>query len=153
MNNPATSPGCLLGFDVGSRRIGVAVGNTLSASARGIDVVAMRDEGPDWEHVDKLIRQWRPNQLLVGDPLTLNGDVQEITRIARRFAEQLGERSGLPVALVDERSSSREADRRFASRRADGRARRKDAAQLDAVAAEIIIERWFDHDLPAFSFD
>ena len=148
----ADNPGCLLGFDVGSRRIGVAVGNTLSASARGIDVVAMRDDGPDWEHVDRLIRQWRPKQLLVGDPLTLNGDVQEITRIARRFAEQLGERSGLPVALVDERSSSREADRRFADRRAGGRARRKDAAQLDAVAAEIIIERWFDRDLPTFSY-
>ncbi|MCB1561177.1 MAG: Holliday junction resolvase RuvX [Xanthomonadales bacterium] len=153
MSDAANTPGCLLGFDVGGRRIGVAVGNTLSTTARGIDVVAMRDDGPDWEHIDRLIRQWRPNQLLVGDPLTLNGDVQEITRIARRFAEQLGERSGLPVALVDERSSSREAERRFADRRAGGRARRKDAAQLDAVAAEIIIERWFDHDLPAFSFD
>ncbi|MEZ5484233.1 MAG: Holliday junction resolvase RuvX [Lysobacteraceae bacterium] len=153
MTDTTTAPGCLLGFDVGGRRIGVAVGNTLSATARGIDVVAMRDDGPDWEHVDRLIKQWRPNQLLVGDPLTLNGDVQEITRVARRFAEQLGERSGLPVALVDERSSSREADRRFADRRAGGRARRKDAAQLDAVAAEIIIERWFDHDLPAFSYD
>jgi len=147
MTGGSDSPGCLLGFDVGSRRIGVAVGNTLSESARGIDVVAMREDGPDWAHIERLVKQWRPNQLLVGDPLTLNGDVQEITRIARRFAEQLGERSGLPVALVDERSSSREADRRFAERRAGGRARRKDAAQLDAVAAEIIIERWFDRGL------
>jgi len=148
MSADDSANGCVLGFDVGTRRIGVAVGNPISRSARGIDVVAMSDQGPDWSHIDRLIKQWRPRRLLVGDPLTLDGEVQDITRIARHFGEQLGERSGLPVDPVDERSSSREADRRFAERRRDGRARRKHAAQLDAVAAEIIVERWFDRDLP-----
>lgn len=138
----ATTTRCVLGFDVGRRRIGVAVGNTISASARGVAVVDARDEGPDWDAVDRLLRQWRPDRLLVGDPLTLDGDVQDITRHARAFAAELGSRSGLPVELVDERSSSREADRRFAERRRSGAARRKDAAALDAVAAEIIVERW-----------
>ena len=134
--------GCVLGFDVGRRRIGVAVGNTLSASARAVAVVAARDQGPDWDAVAALVRQWRPDRLLVGDPLTLDGEVQAITRVARAFADEAAGRFGLPVQLVDERSSSREADRRFAERRRGGTARRKDAALLDAVAAEIIVERW-----------
>lgn len=137
---PATH--CVLGFDVGRRRIGVAVGNTISASARAVAVVDARDDGPDWTAVERLLRQWRPDRLLVGDPLTLEGEVQAITRHARAFASELGTRFALPVELVDERSSSREADRRFAERRRSGAARRKDAAALDAVAAEIIVERW-----------
>ena len=133
---------CVLGFDVGRRRIGVAVGNTISASARAVAVVDARDDGPDWTAIGRLVAQWRPDRLLVGDPLTLDGEVQPITRHARAFAQQLAARFGLPVQLVDERSSSRDADRRFAERRRSGTAKRKDAAALDAFAAEIIIERW-----------
>lgn len=133
---------CVLGFDVGRRRIGVAVGNTISSSARAVAVVDARDDGPDWPAIEALLRQWRPDRLLVGDPLTLDGEVQSITRHARAFADELVRRFGLPVQLVDERSSSMDADRRFADRRRAGTARRKDAAKLDAVAAEIIVERW-----------
>lgn len=143
---PATpaDPGtvCVLGFDVGARRIGVAVGNTLSQTARPLAVVEVGDRGPDWARVDALVREWVPNLLVVGEPLTLGGEVQPATERARAFARQLGRRTGLPVELVDERSSSREADRRFAERRRHGTARRRDAAALDAVAAGIIIERW-----------
>lgn len=140
----ATAPGtvCVLGFDVGARRIGVAVGNTLSASARALTVVEAGEAGPDWARVDALLREWQPQRLLVGEPLTLDGGEQPATLRARRFALHLQARSGLPVDLVDERASSKEADRRFASRRRSGEARRRDAANLDAVAAEIIIERW-----------
>ena len=137
-----TGTRCVLGFDVGRRRIGVAVGNTISASARAVAMVQAGDDGPDWRAVEQVVRQWRPDRLLVGDPLTLDGEVQAITQHARAFARELGERFGLPVDMVDERSTSREADRRFAERRRAGTARRKHAATLDAVAAEIIVERW-----------
>lgn len=133
---------CVLGFDVGARRIGVAVGNTLSLSARALDVVDVRDSGPDWQRIDALVREWHPDRLLVGEPLTLDGEEQPATRRARQFAQQLGSRAALPVELVDERSTSREADQRFAQRRRDGEVRRKHGAALDAVAAEIIVERW-----------
>lgn len=133
---------CVLGFDVGARRIGVAVGNTLSATARALAVVDAGEQGADWPRVEALLREWRPQRLLVGEPLTLDGGDQPATLRARRFARELGERSGLPVDLVDERDSSKEADRRFAQRRRSGEARRGDAAALDAIAAEIIIERW-----------
>ena len=75
----------------------------------------------------------------------LDGSEQAASRAARTFAADLSARYGKPAQLVDERHSSQEAAQRFAARRAGGRAKRKDAATLDAVAAEIIVERWLDH--------
>jgi putative Holliday junction resolvase len=144
MAEAASDPGtvCVLGFDVGARRIGVAVGNTVSLTARALAMVEVGDAGPDWRRIEALVQEWRPGRLVVGEPLTLEGTTQPATERARGFARQLGRRTALPVDLVDERSTSREADRRFAERRRQGTARRRDAASLDAVAAEIIVERW-----------
>ncbi len=142
MNASGDAPVCVLGFDVGARRIGVAVGNTLSRTARAIAMVAARDDGPDWNAVAALVREWRPDRLVVGEPLTLDGEAQPATHMARRFAREAESRFALPVDLIDERSSSREADRRFAEKRRAGQARRRDAQALDALAAQIIVERW-----------
>ncbi|MGN2244605.1 Holliday junction resolvase RuvX [Frateuria sp. GZRR33] len=133
---------CVLGFDVGSKLIGVAVGNTITASARALAVVPVRDSGPDWNQLDDLHRQWQPDTLVVGLPLALDGTVQPATRLARRFAEHLRERYQGPVALVDEQYSSQEAAQRFADARAAGTKRRSDAANIDAEAAAVILERW-----------
>ena len=132
----------VLGFDVGSRRIGVAIGSAYGVGARALAVVDVRGDGPDWAALDRLQREWRPHGLIVGDPLTLDGDDQPNRKRAQAFARQLLQRYRLPVLLVDERSSSVEAARRFATERAEGRKRRRDAANLDAVAAAVIIERW-----------
>jgi putative Holliday junction resolvase len=133
---------CVLGFDVGSRLTGVAIGNRLTATARALDVVAMRDGQPDWNRLDALQREWQPDTVVVGLPLTLDGTEQPASRRARAFASQLGQRYGLPVLLVDERHSSREAAQRFAAGRAAGLRRRRDAAGIDAEAAAGILERW-----------
>ncbi|WHL19724.1 Holliday junction resolvase RuvX [Stenotrophomonas acidaminiphila] len=144
MPDPAPLPAdsTVLGFDVGSRRIGVAIGSAYSVGARALAVVEVRGDGPDWPALDRLQREWRPHGLIVGDPLTLDGDDQPNRKRAQAFARQLQQRYRLPVLLVDERSSSVEAARRFATERAEGRKRRRDAANLDAVAAAVIIERW-----------
>ncbi len=144
MPDPAPLPAdsTVLGFDVGSRRIGVAIGSAYSVGARALAVVEVRGDGPDWPALDRLQREWRPHGLIVGDPLTLDGDDQPNRKRAQAFARQLLQRYRLPVLLVDERSSSGEAARRFATERAEGRKRRRDAANLDAVAAAVIIERW-----------
>jgi putative holliday junction resolvase len=144
MSGSKAGPGpvCVLGFDVGARRTGVAVGNTLSGTARALAVLPVREGEPDWGQLDHLLREWSPQQLVVGEPLTLDGEAQPATHRARRFAEALRRRYALPVQLVDERSSSREADRRFAQARREGQARRSQAELLDAVAAQIILERW-----------
>ena len=144
MNMSTDTAICVLGFDVGARRIGVAVGNTLSRTARAIAMVAAHDEGPDWDAVAALVREWRPNRLVVGEPLTLEGETQFATHLSRRFAREAAERFDLPIDMVDERSSTREADRLFAERRRAGQARRRDARALDALAAQIIVERWLD---------
>lgn len=143
MPEPSLSPdSTVLGFDVGSRRIGVAIGSAFSVGARALAMIDVRADGPDWGALDRLHKEWRPNGLIVGDPLTLEGDDQPNRKRAHAFARQLQQRYKLPVLLVDERSSSVEAARRFAVERAEGRKRRRDAASLDAVAAAVIIERW-----------
>ena len=134
--------GTVLGFDVGARRIGVAVGSAFGHGARALAVVDVHAQGPDWAAIDQLQREWRPDGLVVGDPMTLDGGDQPIRRKARAFATALHARYALPVVLVDERSSSIEAAQRFAAERAQGRKRRRDAAALDAVAAAVIVERW-----------
>jgi putative Holliday junction resolvase len=132
----------LLAFDVGARRIGVAVGNTVSMSAREVGVLDVREAGPDWAALDRWVNEWRPARLVVGDPATLDGGDQPIRRRARTFARTLRERYRLPVEQVDERTSSIEAAQRFAAGRADGSRKRHHAAQLDALAAVVILERW-----------
>ncbi|KLD78359.1 Holliday junction resolvase RuvX [Xanthomonas hyacinthi] len=134
--------GTVLGFDVGNRRIGVAVGSSFGSGARALAVVDVHAQGPDWPALDRLHAEWRPHGLVVGDPLTLEGADQPNRKRAHAFARELGARYRLPVVLVDERSSSVEAATRFAGDRAAGRKRRRDAAALDAVAAAVIIERW-----------
>ncbi|MBS7456083.1 Holliday junction resolvase RuvX [Coralloluteibacterium stylophorae] len=136
----------VLAFDVGSRRIGVAIGNVLSASGRELAVVDVRAGAPDWARIETLLRDWRPDALVVGDPRLLDdesGD-QPARRRARGFAREAAARSGLPVWLVDERSTSMDAARRFAAGRAAGARRRSQARDLDALAAVIILERWFE---------
>ncbi|KRG88236.1 Holliday junction resolvase [Stenotrophomonas daejeonensis] len=139
---PLSTDSTVLGFDVGSRRIGVAIGSAFGVGARALAMIDVRADGPDWNALDRLHKEWRPQGLIVGDPLTLEGDDQPNRRRARAFARQLRQRYGVPVLLVDERSSSVEAARRFAVERAEGRKRRRDAASLDAVAAAVIVERW-----------
>lgn len=143
-----SEPRCVLGFDVGARRTGIAVGNSLTMSARALAVVEHADSVIDWTRFDALRQAWRPDALVVGEPLTLTGDDQPAAQRARHFARQLAERYRLPVALVDERSSSKEASRRFADARAAGTARRRDADLHDAIAAQIILERWLLAGMP-----
>jgi putative Holliday junction resolvase len=133
---------CVLGFDVGSRLTGVAIGNRLTGTARALTTVSVRADGPDWVRLDALHREWQPDRFVVGLPLTLEGAEQPASRRARQFASQLQQRYSVPVAFIDERHSSQEAAQRFAAGRAVGLKRRRDAADIDAEAAAVILERW-----------
>lgn len=136
--------GTVLGFDVGGRRIGVAVGNPITGTASELGLIEVRDGIPDWERFDRLLKDWSPRRLLVGDPLSLDADAPDLParQRAKGFARAAGKRSGLPVEMVDERHSSREAAARFAAQRREGLRRRRDAEELDALAAVVIVERW-----------
>lgn len=128
----------VLGFDFGTKRIGVAVGNTLTGSARPLTVLKASDGAPDWEQVAKLVAEWQPSQLVVGLPLNMDGTESELSTRAQRFANRLGGRLRLPVAVIDERLSSFEA--RGELLRAGPGQRGK--PEVDALAATIIVETW-----------
>jgi len=133
--------GYTLGFDFGLRRIGVAVGQATTCTASKLETVR-NGRTPDWSAIDRLVREWRPGQLLVGLPLGPDGDETDMSKAAREFGAELGARYSLPVEFADERLTSRAAESRFVELRARGELRRKNADQLDAISAQIILENW-----------
>lgn len=132
--------GTVIAFDVGERRIGVAVGESITGSARPLCILECRDSRPDWASLERVIAEWRPSTLVVGRPCHADGSDSHSTRRADRFARQARGRFELPVHRVDERLSTHEAARR---RHASGAARRRRNAALDAEAAGVILETWF----------
>jgi len=137
----ARPEGTLLAFDFGHRRIGVAVGQTLTGSANALAVVSVADK-PDWQSISKIISEWKPAAVVVGLPLAADGGETELSKDARRFGRQLEGRYGVSVWYEDERLTSFSAEQRFVDARARGGMRRKDAALKDAMAAQIILENW-----------
>lgn len=129
----------VLGFDFGGKCIGVAVGNTVTQTASPLAMVVSHQQRPDWDHIGRLIDEWRPARLIVGIPLTMDDREQHMTTAAQRFGRQLNGRFHLPIVMVDERLSTREA----ASRKTYGADGKPVSGRLDPVAAQIIIETWF----------
>lgn len=132
----------VLGFDFGLKRIGVAVGQSVTKSASPLGIVSVRDGEPDWEALGRLVREWHPAALVVGLPYNMDLSEQEMTHKARHFAQDLAERFPLPVHTVDERLSSREAEAALKLQRQQGR-RRIRREDIDGGAARIILESWF----------
>ena len=127
--------GTILGFDYGTRRIGVAVGQSITASATPLATVRATDGRPDWDHITRLVEEWKPAALVVGLPYNMDDSEADIAPRVRRFARQLEGRYRLPVHLVDERLTSVEAERRLG---ADA----ERSGRLDSLAATFILETW-----------
>jgi len=125
----------LLGFDYGSHKIGVAVGQTISGTATALQTLHAVNRKPDWRSIDRLVDEWRPDALIVGHPLDTDGSQTDATRPALRFSRQLSARYRIQVHLADERYTSLEARHRL------GR-KLKAHETYDAVAAQLIIETW-----------
>ena len=123
----------LLAFDYGVKKIGVALGNTLTRHARPLTIITAERRDLRFDEIGKLIAEWRPERIIVGLPLDSDGQDQLATTQARRFANQVQGRFAVPVALVDERGSSLEAQARLGTNAPD-----------DAVAAAIILQRYLD---------
>lgn len=125
----------LLGFDYGRSRIGVAVGQTLTASARPLTTLPARHGQPDWQTIERLIAEWRPQRLVVGVAYHADGSASDSSTAALRFRDRLAQRFDGPVETVDERLSSREAERHLG-------AGARDKEAVDRVAAALILESW-----------
>lgn len=133
--------GTVLAFDFGTRRIGVAVGEMMLGTARPLATISVEANDSRFAAVEKLIDEWRPAQLVVGLPLSLDGEAHEMTDRCRRFARQLEGRFRLPVVLVDERLTSTSADERLREQGRDWRSRK---VSIDAEAAAILLQAHFD---------
>ena len=134
-------PVTLLGFDFGTKRIGVATGQTVTGSVSALTTLTATNGKPDWQAISKLIDEWQPDLLIVGLPLNMDGTDTKITPTVRRFGNQLKGRYNLPVEMVDERLSSVEARSRL---HADESLRHKrfDREQVDQIAAQVIVQSW-----------
>jgi putative Holliday junction resolvase len=129
----------VIAFDFGLRQIGVAVGNSLLRSSQALPIIRAKDGIPDWTAVAKLLQEWRPDLLLVGDPLNMDGSDSESCEKARRFARRLHGRMGLPVEMVDERLSSFEAKQISRERGHRGDYKRQ---PIDSEAARLVLQTW-----------
>jgi putative Holliday junction resolvase len=128
----------LLAFDYGTKKIGVALGNTLTRQARPLRILTPVTRIQRFRQIQDLLDEWRPERVIVGLPLTLDGQEQYASSRCRRFAHQLHGRFGVPVELVDERGSSMEAQELLGTHEAD-----------DAMAACVILQRYLDALEPA----
>ncbi len=125
----------LLGFDFGPRKIGVAVGQTITGSASPLTTIRSHGERPDWARIEGMIREWQPTAAVVGLPFNMDDTETELAPRARRFARQIEGRFGIEVHLIDERLTSLEARRQL------GRGATS-LEVVDAMAAKLILETW-----------
>ena len=144
-------PRTLLAFDYGTKRIGVAVGQELTRTATPITTLNNTATSIDWNAIDQLVSEWRPNAMVVGLPLNADGSEHAISRAAKQFGNQLQARYNLPVYWIDERLTSIEAESMIAASRTGRKSKLKDQtkakAEVDKTAAKLILESWFNQQL------
>ena len=133
-----TAPGqTLLGFDFGLKRIGVAIGNTITGAARPLGTIEEETKASRFVAISAWISGWQPNALIVGRPLDSEGRATDMTVRAERFGRQLEGRFGLPVKFADERYSSVVVEAAL-------KPGREHKAKIDAAAAAVILQAWLD---------
>lgn len=133
--------GTVLAFDFGEKRIGVAVGDTLLRLAHPLLTIEAEDNAGKFARIESVLAEWQPALLVVGLPMSLDGEAHALTALAQKFAQRLEGRFNLPVVMVDERLSSAEAAQSLRQAGVKGRAQKP---HLDQVAAQTILQSYFD---------
>jgi putative Holliday junction resolvase len=128
-----------LAFDFGMRFIGVAVGQMITKTARPLSALKAKKGAPQWDQVKRLIDEWKPEALIVGLPLNMDGTNQWVTDATREFCSELSARFGLPVIEVDERLSTVAAKELIFAQ--DGYKGLEKTA-IDSMSAKLILETW-----------
>lgn len=126
-----------MGFDFGSKRIGIAIGQEVTRTVNPLTTINAKNNKPDWDAISRLLKEWQPDLLVVGLPVHMDGTDQPVTKAATRFANQLNGRYQLPVEMVDERLTSYEAENQLSAQ-----SHFHDKAQIDMIAAQLILESW-----------
>ncbi len=130
----------VLAFDFGLSQIGVAVGNYQLKTTQPLAIVNAKNGKPVWPAIEKIMADWQPDLLVVGDPLNMDGSASEMSDRAQKFARRLHGRWGTPIEMADERLSSFEAKTtmRELGHRGDYKSK-----PIDSYAAELILQTWF----------
>lgn len=131
----------LLGFDFGTRSIGVAAGQQITGTAAPLPALKARDGIPDWDQLEALFQEWQPAAMVVGLPLNMDGTKQQVTFAAQKFANRLHARFKIPVHSCDERLTSTDARARLFEL---GGYKKLDKQKVDSVAACLILESWMN---------
>lgn len=129
----------IIGFDFGTKNTGTAVGQMITRTATPLKTLHAIEGKPDWLQIQKIIRQWHPDALVVGIPLNMDSTEQPITQLAREFMQELKIQTGLPVHGVDERLTTREAKNRIFT---EGGYKALKKADIDSLAAQLMLEQW-----------
>lgn len=129
----------VLGFDFGAKRIGVATGQVLTGNANPLTTLTNVNNKPDWESIEKLIDEWKPQALVVGLPYLLDGQETEMTIRADKFSRRLHGRFGLPVFTISETLSSFEAEEILKKNK---KIDKQNKHEIDKLAAALITETW-----------
>ena len=129
----------LLGFDFGTKNIGTAVGQTITKSARALKTLSANNGEPDWEKIAELIDDWHPTALIVGIAYGRNHEDVTITHAVKHFAKALADRFSLPVHLVDEHMTTKEAKQQIFD---EGGFKALEKADIDCIAAKLILEQF-----------
>lgn len=130
----------VLAFDFGTRRIGVASGQELLGTGQPVAMIPARDGIPDWQHIEQLLEEWRPDLVVVGLPLNMDDTENDMCARARKFGNRIHGRYHVPVEMVDERLTSFEAK---GDVMASGGSRDFGRHGVDDRAAVLILETWF----------
>ena len=131
----------LIAFDFGTQNIGVAFGQTLTNTARELTALKAKDGTPNWNDIEKLLKEWQPDLVLVGLPLNMDGSESELSARARKFSNRLHGRFGIKVSLWDERLTTREAKSEAQERGHKGHYK---SDPVDSIAARLILESWMN---------
>jgi putative Holliday junction resolvase len=137
----AKPPRLLLGFDYGSKQIGVAVGQVITGQARELCILKAQNGVPDWQKVEALIKEWQPDAIVVGLPLNMDGTKSEMSDRAEKFARRLNGRFNLPVHTHDERLTTYEAK---GQRLQQGQNSGYRERPVDALAAALLLQGWLE---------
>ena len=135
--------GLYLAFDYGHRYIGVASGHTQTGTSSPLTVILNDNGTPDWEALDHCLDEWQPVALVVGVPVRMDGSEQPLTGQARGFAKRLRKRYDLTVFTTDERLTTQQAGNIIRENRQRGSRRKTSKADLDKIAAALILTNWF----------
>ena len=131
----------IIGFDFGTKNIGVAAGQIITQTATALPQLKARDGIPDWNEVEALITEWKPDAVVVGIPLNMDGTESQMSMRARKFGKRLHGRFNLPFYEADERLTSFEA-KEWANRL--GHKGHYGSSPVDGMAAQIILEAWLN---------